>query len=36
MEWIRGGMDSNEAVDKATGTYGRYADAVKTVDPREE
>ncbi len=36
MEWIRGGMDANEALEKATGTYGRYADAVKYIDPREE
>lgn len=36
MEWIRGGMDAKEAMDKATGTYGRFADAVKTIDPREE
>jgi len=36
MEWIRGGMDANEALEKATGTYGRYSDAVKYIDPREE
>ncbi len=36
MEWIRGGMDANEALEKATGTYGRYTDAVKYIDPREE
>lgn len=36
MEWIRGGMDANEAIEKATGTYGRYDEAVKIVDPREE
>ena len=36
MEWIRGGMDANEALAKATGTYGRYTEAVKYIDPREE
>ena len=36
MEWIRGGMDADEAMKKATGTYGRYADGVKFIDPRSE
>lgn len=36
MEWIRGGMDATEAMNKATGTYGRYNDAVKYIDPRQE
>lgn len=35
MENIRKGMDPAEALEKATGTYGRFADAVKTIDPRE-
>jgi len=36
MEWIRGGMDAKEAMEKATGTYGRYDEAAKYIDPREE
>ncbi len=36
MEMIKKGMDANEALKKATGTYGRIADAAKTIDPREE
>ena len=36
MENIKHKMDPNEAIEKASGTYGRYAEAVKYVDPREE
>ena len=36
MESIRKGMDANEALEKATGQYGRFDDAVKVIDPREE
>lgn len=36
MENIKKGMDANEAVKKATGTYGRFDEAVKKIDPREE
>lgn len=36
MEDIRHGMSANEALKKNTGTYGRYDEAVKYVDPREE
>lgn len=36
MQWIKEGMDANEAVKKATGTYGRFKDAVKYIDPRHE
>ena len=36
MENIKNGMDANEAVKKATGSYGRFADAVKYIDPRHE
>ena len=36
MENIKKGMDANEAVKKATGNYGRFADAVKYIDPRHE
>ncbi|MCQ2753222.1 MAG: iron-sulfur cluster assembly scaffold protein [Bacilli bacterium] len=36
MKMIRGGTDPKEAYKKAIGTYGRYQDAVKTIDPRKE
>ena len=36
MEAIRKGADANEALQKATGQYGRFDDAVKVIDPREE
>jgi len=36
MEMIQGGMDTNEALEKATGRYGRYDEAVKYIDPRHE
>ncbi len=36
MEAIKKGVDPKEAYEKNIGTYGRYADAVKTIDPREE
>ena len=36
MEMIRKGMDANEALNKASGQYGRVDDAVKLIDPREE
>ena len=36
MENIKKGMDANEAVKKATGSYGRFADAAKYIDPRDE
>ncbi|MCT4599029.1 MAG: hypothetical protein N4A50_14260 [Vallitalea sp.] len=36
MDMIKTGMEAAEAMEKATGTYGRFADAVKTVDPRHE
>ena len=36
MENIKKGMDANEAVKKATGRYGRFADAAKYIDPRHE
>lgn len=29
-------MDANEAYEKSIGTYGRFADAVKYIDPRKE
>lgn len=36
MEFIRKGDDANEAMKKASGQYGRFDDAVKIIDPREE
>lgn len=36
MDMIKQGMDANEAMKKSTGNYGRFADAVKVIDPREE
>ena len=36
LDAIKGGMDANEAVKKYTGTYGRFADAVKYIDPRHQ
>ncbi len=36
MESIAKGVDAGEALEKATGTYGRFADAVKTINPRHE
>ena len=36
MEAIKKGVDAKEAYEKNIGTYGRFADAVKTIDPREK
>ncbi|MEN8257391.1 MAG: hypothetical protein ABFS09_05965 [Thermodesulfobacteriota bacterium] len=36
MDAIKKGVDANKALEDATGTYGRFADAVKTIDPRKE
>ncbi len=36
LEDIRHGMNPNEAYEKNIGTYGRFADAPKYIDPREE
>ncbi|GAB6167631.1 iron-sulfur cluster assembly scaffold protein [Clostridium carnis] len=36
MEFVAKGMDANEAMEKATGQYGRFDDAVRTIDPRHE
>lgn len=36
MANIKKGMDPKEAVEDAIGFYGRYDDAVKYIDPREE
>jgi NifU-like protein involved in Fe-S cluster formation len=36
MDYIKNGDDANEALRKATNTYGRFADAVRYIDPRKE
>ena len=36
MEDIRHGMDAATALKNNTGSYGRFADAAKYIDPREE
>ncbi len=36
MDAIKKGVDANKALEDATGTYGRFNDAVKTIDPRKE
>ncbi len=36
MDLVKKGMDANEALKNATGTYGRFAEGVKYVDPRKE
>lgn len=33
---IKNGVNAQEAFEKNTNTYGRYADAVKYIDPRKE
>ena len=33
---LKKGVPAAEAVEKAMGTYGQYADAAKYIDPREE
>lgn len=34
MDLITKGTDANQALQKASGTYGRFSDAVKTINPR--
>jgi NifU-like protein involved in Fe-S cluster formation len=36
MEMIHKGMDANEALAKATANYGRFDEAVRTINPRHE
>jgi hypothetical protein len=36
MDFIKKGTDANEALKKATGTYGRFAEAARYIDPRHE
>jgi NifU-like protein involved in Fe-S cluster formation len=36
MSAIKAGVEPKEAYEKAIGTYGRFQDAVRTIDPRKE
>jgi hypothetical protein len=36
MDFIKKGDDANTALEKASGQYGRVADAVRVIDPRKE
>ena len=36
MDAIKGGMDANEALEKAKGHYGQFDSAAKYIDPRHE
>ena len=36
MNGIKKGVDAVKAIEDATGTYGRFDEAVKVIDPREE
>ena len=36
MEMIAAGTDAQQALEKASGTYGRYADAVQYINPRHK
>ncbi|MFZ5351950.1 MAG: iron-sulfur cluster assembly scaffold protein [Bacillota bacterium] len=36
MDMVKKGIDANEALKKAAGTYGRFDEAVKVIDPRHE
>ena len=35
-DFIKKGMEPNEAYEKAKGTYGRFSEAAKYIDPRKE
>ena len=36
MDFIKKGDDAQTALEKAKGTYGRFAEAAKYIDPRKE
>ncbi|MEG1528775.1 MAG: iron-sulfur cluster assembly scaffold protein [Clostridia bacterium] len=36
MDMLKKGADANDAFKKCTGTYGRYTEATKYIDPRNE
>ena len=35
-DFIKKGMEPNEAYEKSKGTYGRFAEAAKYIDPRKQ
>ena len=36
MDNIKAGMEPTEAIEKASGKYGRFDEAVKKIDPRKQ
>ena len=36
MDFVKKGIDANEALEKAKGHYGQWDSAVKYIDPRQE
>ena len=36
MDAVKSGVGANEALKKATGSYGRFRESVSTIDPRKE
>ena len=36
MEAVKKGLDANEALEKSKGSYGRFKEAAKYIDPRHE
>jgi hypothetical protein len=36
MDMVKKGMSADEAMEKAKGTYGRFAEGSKYIDPRQE
>ena len=36
MDMIKNGTAPAEAMEKATGTYGQFAEAAQYIDPRKE
>ena len=36
MDFLKSGIPADEALNKARGQYGRFADAAKVIDPRKE
>ena len=36
MDLIKKGTSADEALKKSTGRYGRFEDAAKVIDPRQE
>ncbi len=36
MDFVKGGMEPKEAMEKASGQYGRVDDAARLIDPRKE